>query len=135
MLQVMEHMRRSVRDMPGFEVSDDIALSTFSFAKYLMWKDLTDRTDALRRNRVVKHLIDNPGRAPSRGADQPFRMRMTSIANIHPADIIMPLPANSSQIAAEPCAAQGRDFVIVGPPGTGKEADKCQHDCDLPHRA
>jgi hypothetical protein len=35
-LQVMEHMRRSVRDMPGFEVSDDIALSTFSFAKYLM---------------------------------------------------------------------------------------------------
>lgn len=82
-LQVMEHMRRSVRDMPGFEVSDDIALSTFSFAKYLMWKDLTDRTDALRRNRVVKHLIDNPERAFEAPISR-FRMRMTSIANIHP---------------------------------------------------
>src|SRR5260370_26164139 len=32
----------------------------------------------------------------------------------------MPLPADSSQIAASLAAAQGRDFVIVGPPGTGK---------------
>jgi very-short-patch-repair endonuclease len=32
----------------------------------------------------------------------------------------MPLPADSSQIAACLAAAQDRDFVIVGPPGTGK---------------
>ena len=118
-LQVMEHMRRSVRDMPGFEVSDDIALSTFSFAKYLMWKDLTDRTDALRRNRVVKHLIDNPERA-FEGADQPFPDENDIDRHYASADIIMPLPADSSQIAASLAAAQGRDFVIVGPPGTGK---------------
>jgi very-short-patch-repair endonuclease len=118
-LQVMEHMRRSVRDMPGFEVSDDIALSTFSFAKYLMWKDLTDRTDALRRNRVVKHLIDNPERA-FEGADQPFPDENDIDRQYACADIIMPLPADSSQIAASLAAAQGRDFVIVGPPGTGK---------------
>ena len=118
-LQVMEHMRRSVRDMPGFEVSDDIALSTFSFAKYLMWKDLTDRTDALQRNRVVKHLIDNPERA-FEGADKPFPDENDIDRHYSSADIIMPLPADSSQIAACLAAAQGRDFVIVGPPGTGK---------------
>jgi very-short-patch-repair endonuclease len=118
-LQVMEHMRRSVRDMPGFEVSDDIALSTFSFAKYLMWKDLTDRTDALRRNRVVKHLIDNPERT-FEGADKPFPDENDIDRHYSSADIIMPLPADSSQIAACLAAAQDRDFVIVGPPGTGK---------------
>ncbi|MGY3426937.1 hypothetical protein ACVWZW_007441 [Bradyrhizobium sp. F1.13.4] len=118
-LQVMELMRRSVRDVPGFEVADDLALSTFSFAKYLMWKDLTDRTDSLRRNRVVKHLIDNPEKA-FEGADEPFPAENDIDRNYASADIIMPLPADSSQIAASLAAVQGRDFVIVGPPGTGK---------------
>lgn len=118
-LQVLEQFRHAVRDTPGFEVADDIALSTFSFAKYLMWKDLTDRTDSLRQNRVVKHLIDNPEH-PFEGADQPFPVEHEIDRNYAAADIVMPLPADSSQIAASLAAAQGRDFVIVGPPGTGK---------------
>lgn len=118
-LQVIEQFRHAVRDTPGFEVADDTALSTFSFAKYLMWKDLTDRTDSLRQNRVVKHLIDNP-ECSFEGADQPFPIEHEIDRNYAPADIVMPLPADSSQIAASLAAAQGRDFVIVGPPGTGK---------------
>jgi very-short-patch-repair endonuclease len=117
--QVLTHMRRAVRDVPGFEVADDIALSTFSFAKYLMWKDLTDRVAGLRHNRVVKHLIDNPERAFD-GADQPFPNESDIDRNYSCADLVMPLPADSSQVAASLAAAQGRDFVIVGPPGTGK---------------
>jgi hypothetical protein len=118
-LQVIETFRHAVRDTPGFEVTDDIALSTFSFAKYLMWKDLTDRTDSLRQNRVVKHLIDNPERVFD-GTSEPFPNERDIDRNFAPADIVMPLPADSSQIAASLAAAQGRDFVIVGPPGTGK---------------
>lgn len=118
-LQVLEQFRHAVRDVPGFEVADDAALSTFSFAKYLMWKDLTDRTDSLRQNRVVRHLIDNPER-PFDGADQPFPDEHEIDRSYAPADIVMPLPADSSQVAASLAAAQGRDFVIVGPPGTGK---------------
>ena len=45
---------------PGFEVIEEVVLGHFSFAKYLMWKDLVDRTDALRKNAVVRHLIDTP---------------------------------------------------------------------------
>ncbi len=118
-LQVIETFRHAVRDTPGFEVTDDITLSTFSFAKYLMWKDLTDRTDSLRQNRVVKHLIDNPERVFD-GTGDPFPNERDIDYNFAPADIVMPLPADSSQIAASLAAAQGRDFVIVGPPGTGK---------------
>nr|WP_256449575.1 AAA domain-containing protein [Paracoccus sp. Z118] len=37
-----------------------------------------------------------------------------------PGDLLAPLPADSSQLAAVLAAAQGRDFVLIGPPGTGK---------------
>lgn len=117
--QVLESMRRAVRDCPGFEVVDEISLSTFSFAKYLMWKDLSERTDALRQNRVVKHLIDNPEHAFP-GAEQGFPDERDLDRLPPTTEIVMPLPADSSQIAAALAATQGRDFVIIGPPGTGK---------------
>ena len=46
--RVLALMRQAVRDVPGMEVVDETALSTFSFAKFLMWKDLVERTEALR---------------------------------------------------------------------------------------
>jgi very-short-patch-repair endonuclease len=117
--RVMELMRRAVRDASGFEVVDETALSTFSFAKYLMWKDLVDRTDALRKNRVVAHLIDNPDQAfPTGGSVFPREQDIDR--NYAPSDIITPLPADSSQLSASIAAAAGNDFVLVGPPGTGK---------------
>jgi very-short-patch-repair endonuclease len=116
---LLDNMRRAVRDVPGFEVVDETALSTFSFAKYLMWKDLTERTDALRQNRVVKHLIDTPDRAfDTQGSSFPNEAEIDR--NYSPVDIVTPLPADSSQIAASLAAAEGMDFVVVGPPGTGK---------------
>src|SRR5690606_38452762 len=38
--QLLAAVRKAVRDVPGMEVVDETALSTFSFAKFLMWKDL-----------------------------------------------------------------------------------------------
>lgn len=116
---VLERMRQAVRDVPGFEIVEETALSTFSFSKYLMWKDLTDRTDALRQNRVVKHLIDNPEKMFD-GADLPFPDERQIDQTVPLEELILPLSADSSQIAACLAAAKGRDFVIIGPPGTGK---------------
>jgi very-short-patch-repair endonuclease len=116
--RLLETMRLAVRDGVGLEVVDEAALSTFSFAKYLMWKDLVDRTDALKQNRVVRHLIDSP--------EQPFTEAGVFVAEreidrrYEPADIVTLLPADSSQIAASLAAADGQDFVLRGPPGTGK---------------
>ena len=117
---VLDQMRRAVRDIPGFEVIDEIALSTFSFSKYLMWKDLVDRTEHLEENRVVRHLIRDP--------DKPFEAETTTDIpapqdidrNYEPAQLIHPLAADSSQLAAIMAAAEGHDFVLIGPPGTGK---------------
>ena len=117
--RIMEILRHRVRDVPGFEIVEDFALSTFSFAKYLMWKDLVDRTDSLRGSRMVAHLIDNPTETFD-GARTPMP-RPSDIDRKHaPGDLLAPLPADSSQLAAVLAAAEGRDFVLIGPPGTGK---------------
>jgi very-short-patch-repair endonuclease len=119
--QLLAAMRKAVRDVPGMEVVDETALSTFSFAKFLMWKDLVERTDALRQNRVVRHLIDTPEQSFSQGGGQSSFRDERELDRVYaPADIISLLPADSSQTAASLAAAEGLDFVIVGPPGTGK---------------
>lgn len=117
--RIMGILRQRVRDVPGFEIVEEFALSTFSFAKYLMWKDLVDRTDSLRESRMVAHLIDNPTEV-FEGAKTPMP-RPSDIDRKHaPGDLLAPLPADSSQLSAVLAAAQGRDFVLIGPPGTGK---------------
>ncbi|HVW54913.1 MAG TPA: DUF3320 domain-containing protein [Rhizobiaceae bacterium] len=117
--RVLGLMRQAVRDVPGMEVLDDAALSTFSFAKFLMWKDLVERTNVLRENRVVRHLIDTPDQVFA-GCDATFPEERTLDRDYSPAEIVSLLPADSSQTAAALAAARGLDFVIVGPPGTGK---------------
>ncbi|RWX57843.1 hypothetical protein, partial [Mesorhizobium sp. M2A.F.Ca.ET.039.01.1.1] len=119
--RVLSSMRQAVRDVPGIEVIDETALSTFSFAKFLMWKDLVERTDALRQNRVVRHLIDTPEQAFDGSGNQPAFREEAELDRVYePSNIIGLLPLDSSQTAASMAAAEGRDFVIIGPPGTGK---------------
>ncbi len=117
--RVLRQVRHYVRDIAGFEVIDQCAIGRFSFSKYLLWKDLVDRTEQLKENRVVRHLLDKPsevfdpgsGEIPDPGdIDRQF----------HPGEIFHPLHADSSQLAAIMAASDGRDFVLIGPPGTGK---------------
>ena len=108
----------AIMDMPGWEVTQEVCLGQFSFAKYLMWKDLVDHAGQLRANPVVRHLIDTP--------DQAYADRAAFVSpgqldeQLPPSENFCPLPADSSQLAAVVAAAQGRDFVLEGPPGTGK---------------
>ena len=115
---IWHDVRKSVKDVPGFEVTEDVVLGHFSFAKFLMWKDLVDRSEALRSNAIVRHLIDTP-RVPF-----PSTIAFVDGADIDrhykPSDLLAPLPADSSQMAAIATADRGKDFVIIGPPGTGK---------------
>lgn len=40
-------VQTAIKDIPGWEVSPTVALVLFSFAKYLMWKDLCDHAHLL----------------------------------------------------------------------------------------
>jgi hypothetical protein len=96
-----------------------VVVSTFSFAKYLMWNDLCERVDALKESAVVRHLIESP-RDMYIGTGVEFPDPRQLDASRHPRDTFIPLLADSSQIAAVYAAEAGKDFVLIGPPGTGK---------------
>lgn len=113
-------VRRQVRDLEGWEVSQDLVLSTFSFAKYLMWADLDARTKHLKSSPLVKHLIDTP-RDTYMGNDSfDFPRPQEMDFKCHPKDTYLPMSCDSTQMAAVIAASEGMDFVIEGPPGTGK---------------
>jgi very-short-patch-repair endonuclease len=111
-------VRRAVRDVPGFEVTQDLVLGTFSFAKYLMWKDLADRAERLKESRTVRHLIERTTEQYEGAGEIARPERLDDI--VDPASLFTPLPADSSQLAAVIASAEGHDFVLDGPPGTGK---------------
>ena len=115
---VWNKVSHAVKDIKGWEVTEDVVLAMFSFAKYLMWKDLTERTDQLRENPVVKHLIDTPRESYPSGMAFPNPKRLD--IEFSPEQTFCPLPADSSQLSAVMAAVRGKDFVLIGPPGTGK---------------
>lgn len=116
--KVLQAFRLAVREIPKWEVREEAHLGIFSFTKYLMWKDLQDRTEQLKANRVVRHLIDHPGQAFAReeGAESFERLDDSH----RPQDILAPLLCDSSQLKAICAIDAGRDLVLEGPPGTGK---------------
>ena len=115
---VFRLFREAVRDLAGWEVKPEIWLGQFSFTKFLLWKDLADRLGDLTRNRVVRHLVD--------GGGAPFAQPTQDILptdldeRFPPSEVYCPRSADSSQLAAVMAAAAGHDFVLEGPPGTGK---------------
>lgn len=116
--QIWRIARSHLKDVKGFELTEEVVLSNFSFVKYLMWKDLVDRTEVLKRNPVVRHLIDTPKDTYGNHADMPDERRIDQ--DVEPQNLFMPLLADSSQTAAVIAASRGKDFVLFGPPGTGK---------------
>lgn len=116
--RVFQIFRDAVRDLAGWEVKTEIWLGQFSFTKFLLWKDLSDRLDALTRNRIVNHLVNSAGTPYENPPDDITPVRLDD--QFHPRDIVCPRSADSSQLAAVMAAAAGHDFVLEGPPGTGK---------------
>jgi hypothetical protein len=116
---IWKTVRQHIKSIKGWEVTEQVTLATLSFTKYLMWKDLVDRTELLKRNSVVAHLIDTPTHSYG-GSGSGFIDARTIDQVIDPVDLFAPLSADSSQIAAIVAAQRGADYVLFGPPGTGK---------------
>ena len=117
--KIWQAVRLATNHIAGWEVTNEVYLANLSFAKYLMWVDLQARTEALKQNRVVAHLIDHAGQTFAAEIDE--SIEYTRLDSTHkPQDILAPLLADSSQLRVIAEAARGRDLVCEGPPGTGK---------------
>lgn len=116
--RVFQLFRDAVRDLTGWEVKAEVWLGQFSFTKFLLWKDLADRLEELTRNRIVNHLVNAAGTPFDNPRDDIRPAQLDD--QFHPRDVFCPRSADSSQLAAVMAAAAGHDFVLEGPPGTGK---------------
>lgn len=115
---ILRKFREAIVDIDRWEVLENAFIGHFSFAKFLMWRDLDMRAEELERNAVVRHLIRTPTEKYP-GDDcfpDPDRLDETHT----PESTFCPLSADSSQLAAVYAAADGKSFVLHGPPGTGK---------------
>lgn len=115
---IFEAITRAIATQPGWAVLDMCAIGIFSFAKFLMWRDLCERQTMLKENAVVRQLAaEDRGRFPDQ-VGFPELSALDHEVDAH--KVYTPLPSDSSQLAAILAAARGKSFVLEGPPGTGK---------------
>jgi very-short-patch-repair endonuclease len=114
---VFNRFRRAIKHLDRWEVRETAHVGLFSFSKHLMWLDLEERTDDLRRSALVRRLIDGDADAID---TSPFEPATTLDDTVAPGDLLCPRDADSSQMVAVRAASSGRTFVLEGPPGTGK---------------
>lgn len=116
--QIMALVQQRVSHMDGWGVENRASVGIFSFATYLMWKDLTERHTELLQNDIVRHLAATRRGAFPAGADFP---KVADIeAQLPPEAFALPSSADGTQLSAVLAAEQGKSFVLIGPPGTGK---------------
>jgi len=114
---VLRRFREAIKNIDRWEVRESAHMGLFTFSKFLMWLDLQEREEDLRRSKVVTYLVDRPGQAFDA---QPFPRAHELDSTLPVEQVLMPLDADSSQLVAAVSAVAGRTFVLEGPPGTGK---------------
>lgn len=111
----------AVSAKPGWSVDEnDLVLGFFSFAKFLMYRDLDPLTwpqDArLSDHPLVKPLMTTGFADPGPLLDEDVPVD----THVAPAQMVHIVDSDSSQTLAIEEVRRGRDLVIQGPPGTGK---------------
>ncbi|MFS0912349.1 DUF4011 domain-containing protein [Microbacterium sp. 179-I 3D2 NHS] len=104
---------------PSWHVEHLCVLSIFMFAKEAMYRDLEANEETILQSELIGGLV---------GADQSLREKLTfepvdpsTIDSVAPPEETpLILDADSSQRVAVAATAQGKSFVLDGPPGTGK---------------
>ncbi|AXK83829.1 DUF3320 domain-containing protein [Pseudolabrys taiwanensis] len=117
----LDDVAAAVSAEQGWEVlRDDIVLAFFSFAKFLMYRDLDpdnwpEGAKIIDQQKIRALLSDGfDVKEPLMSDDIPID------PHIAPADMLHIVDSDSSQTLAIHDVRKGRDLVIQGPPGTGK---------------
>ncbi|MER8823217.1 DUF4011 domain-containing protein [Mesorhizobium sp. M0991] len=117
----LDAVAEAVSTKEGWQVlADDMVLGFFSFAKFLMYRDLDpdlwpDGAKIIEQPKIRSLLSDGfEAREPLMSDDNAID------PHIAPAEMLHIVDSDSSQTLAIHDARKGRDLVIQGPPGTGK---------------
>lgn len=114
---VFNIIRQGIMTKPRWDVEEQIFLGTFSFSKFIMWNDIHRNSEKLSENKIVASLISGK---IEWDAQEESSDSISFDEKHHPATIVLPISADSSQLAAIAESISDKSFVLHGPPGTGK---------------
>ena len=110
--RVFAAVRNGIMDQKRWDVLESACLGIFSFSQFVMWNDIHNRAEDLARSKVVRSLMEN---------QLTWQAEDMQIEGQVPEDkVLLPIPADASQLYAIESAGEGKSFVLHGPPGTGK---------------
>ena len=117
----MAAVAESIASKPGWEVlTNDMVLGFFSFAKFLMYRDLDPECWPAEASLASQPLIRSLLTDGFPYVQDVIPPEAQIDAYIHAQDLLHVADSDSSQSVAVHEARIGRNFVIQGPPGTGK---------------
>lgn len=118
LLKVFSDIQKKIESNKRWRVTNDIFLGLFSFAKFMMYKDLEANLKSVLGNEVVQTIC---------GQESHKRESLDSLCSweelreaVKPQKAFQVLDADSSQQRAIAVVKKGNNLVIEGPPGTGK---------------
>ena len=117
-----QHVAEAVRGQSGWTVDTEaVALGFFSFAKFLMYRDLDPATwpdaQAILGHNVLQSLMGAGAFPP---ASSNYRDDVLLDDQLQNRDLMHVVDADSSQTLAILDCLDGKTMVVQGPPGTGK---------------
>jgi very-short-patch-repair endonuclease len=114
---VFNIIRQAIMAKSKWDIEEQALLGTFSFSKFILWNDIHKNADQLCKNKVVASLVS--GKLEWEPEENASIIEISD-AQLHPSQIALPISTDSSQLQAILSAAQGKSFILHGPPGTGK---------------
>lgn len=116
--KILRTIREAIKREPRWKVEEEASLTILTFSRFLMWLDLEANAEELKKNAVVRHLVETSNELFEPRASFPDLDTLDD--QYPPTASFCPLHADSSQLRAVYAASEGRTFVLQGPPGTGK---------------
>lgn len=110
--KVLTILRKAVMEQPRWDVLETACIGIYSFSQFVMWNDIHNRADDLLQNKIVRSLIEGKLCWDAK----PLEIG----AHVSEDDVLLPMPADASQLYAIKAACADESFVLHGPPGTGK---------------
>lgn len=116
----LQNLAKAISRKDGWSVDANAHLSYFTFHKEAMYRDLLDNIEAILESEQVRALAGSG--LTEQTTDMLFDPTPDELIDeVDPPESAMQvMDADASQRAAIRAAADGRSFVIDGPPGTGK---------------
>ncbi|MBM3986958.1 MAG: DUF4011 domain-containing protein [Planctomycetes bacterium] len=116
-VQFLARVRTAVRDVRGCTVRPLAKLGTWQFRKLPLVHEMRHRGADLIAHPLVSTLLGVPSLDVAR---RTLPLPKDIEGAMQRRDVRLPLPADSSQLAAIAAAMGDATFVLQGPPGTGK---------------